>query len=185
MNTRNAILYGDDCIEYRELFMTTRDMIGFPSSYDPYNGVINYTFNFDNVFKIAVKSFTWVSCVAAGNTSFNAYLKSTALTQYDLSLQNSSKLGPGIVEIIPMGTTANNVPGQINRYEPINLHWHKFSPNNTINNIDFELLGINGQEFAIDPTVPEAGFWNLELIIALRSQSYLKYKEDYSILNWG
>ena len=184
MNTHDEILYGGDCIRYRCIFMTSRDRVGYNTS-DPLNRIINYTFNFDNVFKVALKSFTWVSCQASTNNSFNAYIKSVALTQYDTTFQNSSRLGPNIFEIIPMGDTTNNVPGNVNYYEPINLHWHKFAPSNTINQIDFELLGINGNEWVIDPTVPDAGNWDMQIILAEHVSGGAKLKQDYSILNWN
>lgn len=175
MNSREEIL---NCanIEYRSIFISGADAEGFGTTgFNNYNCLINYNFNFEGVTKIAMRKFMWVGSYPQGyQGSYEAFIASNALTQWDIKhFQNSSRLGSTIFDVIPIAAaqytpTYPPNPSTIFVYEPINLNWHYFSANNTINFIDFKLLAYDGNIFPVDTTIPNNSTWSMEILCQTR-----------------
>lgn len=183
-NTRKLIDKSE--YDYRTILISSRDRVGAPAS-SPIDCKINYNFNFDGVEKLAMKKFTWVASQTPLETSFMAFIRCDALTKWDPKhYQNSSQLGPSILDSIPMSAkqylpTYPPAAASNYFYEPINLNWHEFSNDNTIGVIDFKLIGIQGELWKIDPAITFSGEWDMEILLAFRPDSQKRH--DYQLLN--
>jgi hypothetical protein len=171
INTRDALMGTMvKTSDYRTLYLKSTDRIGYPAG-SPVDLVISNRFNFDGIQSFAMKEFTWLNATPSLSTIPGIIglmaVQCEELTAYDQKhFAASGSIGSGIVDVVPVGsyTVTSPVPTQAT-YGPPNLTIHLFSQDNTINQLHFRMLDMEGNLWVNNPAVTNGGEWAMQLML--------------------
>lgn len=181
MNVRSGGFDPITGVEYLILNLNSTGRVGlFDPGSTPLDCIIQKTFNFLDIERIAMRRFAWnagfdAAQYTGASNGANFYIAwcSNALSAYDPRHYQTSNYvyGPSVFETIPVflneyvGTSGSVVKFE---YQFKNLNWRLFSSSNTMGEIDVKIVTAYGDVPTLDAATPDAGEWEAEFLMALK-----------------